>query len=181
MKIYDGSGDKKALPTKHTVSVVSANRIAQRKNDCMTIRKNGREDWSLFFCESGRIFFEGEVVESGNNWIYPPEVPQKYLTRSKDGTAYSYLHFTGSDIEKILDTLGIKVCVPIKSKNNSLIMKAFDSIRAAMCDTGALSKLTAEYQSLFLISLIAKNQKRTINSGIMKRVTDDMEHSFAEK
>ena len=56
MKVYDGRFDKKALPTKHTIAVVSANRIICGENDQMTIRRNGREDWSLFYCEAGKLY-----------------------------------------------------------------------------------------------------------------------------
>ena len=43
MQIYDGRNDIKAAPTKHTVAVVSTNRIVCGENDQMTIRKNGRD------------------------------------------------------------------------------------------------------------------------------------------
>ena len=65
MQIYDGRNDIKAAPTKHTVAVVSTNRIVCGENDQMTIRKNGREDWSLFYCESVRLFFGEDVLSAG--------------------------------------------------------------------------------------------------------------------
>ena len=64
MNIYNGARDKKEPPTNHTVAVVSANRILCGSVDGMTIRKNGREDWSLFYCEKGRLYFENTVLES---------------------------------------------------------------------------------------------------------------------
>ena len=58
MEVYDGSGDKKAQPTSHTVAVVSAGRIICGERDHMTLRKSGRQDWSLYYCEAGwlRVF-----------------------------------------------------------------------------------------------------------------------------
>lgn len=181
MRIYDGSSDKKAFPTKHTIAVVSSNRIAYESNDCMTVRKNGREDWSLFFCESGIMYFDDQVIEPGTIWIYPPKTPQKYISYSKDKNTYHYLHFTGSDVDEVLNSLGIRACAPIQVKNIKLILKIFDSIRSAMCDVSFLSRLTAEYYTLFLISQIANNEKKNHTPDSFKQVLDDMEHSFSQE
>ena len=181
MQIYDGSSDKKAFPTKHTIAVVSSSRITYESNDCMTVRKNGREDWSLFFCESGIMYFDDRAIEPGTIWIYPPETPQKYVAYSKDKNTYRYLHFTGSEVYEVLASLGIKACTPIKVKNSKLILKILDSISLAMCDDSYLSGLTAEYQTLFLISQIANNEKKTCSPDLFKRVLDDMEHSFSQE
>ena len=50
-----------------------------------------------------------------------------------------------------------------------------------MTDDSALSRLKAEYHTLYLISKIAKSKKQDSEFGMMKRVTDTMEHSFASK
>lgn len=180
MRIYDGSADKKAYPTTHTVSVVSANRISNTKNGCMTIRKNGRDDWSLFFCESGILHFEGEMLNAGEVWIYPPKIPQRYVAYSNDKAVYRYLHFTGSNVRELVDTLGIKQCTPIKIEQIKSVVKAFDGIQAAMCFNSPLSQLEAEYHTLFLLSQLAVDKKQTLTDSSFRRVIDDMEHSFAE-
>lgn len=178
MKIYDGSRDKKAFPTNHTVAVVSAGRIVCGTNDQMTIRKKGREDWSLFYCESGRVYFEDKTLESGRIWIYPPATPQKYVMYGRDKTVYRYLHFTGSDVARIFSSLGIEPLIPIEVRGG-LISGAFDNIQICMTDDSPLSKLKAEYHALFLISQVAKSKKQNFGFGMMKRITDNMEHSFA--
>lgn len=180
MHIYDGTSDKKTFPTNHTIAVVSANRVVCGKKDSMTIRKNGREDWSLFFCEQGRLYFDDSVLEAGKIWIYPPYSPQKYVAYSKDDVIYYYLHFTGSDVYELLASLDIKTHTKINSQS-SLVLKRFDKIITAMLDDSAFSSLTAEYNTLYLISQIV-NKKRQVNqAGVIKRVIDDMEHSVAKK
>ncbi len=62
MRLYDGKNDKVILPTGRTVTVVSSGRISCQKGDHMTIRKNGREDWSIFYCETGSMYFDNNVV-----------------------------------------------------------------------------------------------------------------------
>ncbi len=48
MKIYYGTSDIKAQQCEHTAGLVSTGICRCEKNDMMTIRKNGRNDWSLF-------------------------------------------------------------------------------------------------------------------------------------
>lgn len=178
MQIYDGSNDKKVIPTSHTVAVVSTNRIVCGINDVMTIRKNGREDWSLFYCEAGRIYCDDKILEKGQVWIYPPEIPQKYTICSSDKTIYRYLHFTGSDVAKMFSSLGIQLMTPIEIKSG-LILNTFDNIQKNMNDDSSLSELQAEYHTIYLISQIAKRKKQRSEISMMKSVTDNMEHSFA--
>lgn len=178
MQIYDGSHDKKSFPTKHTVAVISANRIVCGAKDQMTIRKNGREDWSLYYCEAGSLYFDEHRLQEGQIWIYPPKTPQKYVMYSKDQTIYRYLHFTGSDVAQMLSTLGVELQTPIEVRN-SLISGIFDSIQICIADNSSLSELKAEYHTLHLISQVARRKKQESELSMMKRVTDNMEHSFA--
>ena len=178
MKVYDGRFDKKALPTKHTIAVVSANRIICGENDQMTIRRNGREDWSLFYCEAGKLYFEDSVLEAGQVWVYAPNVPQKYTMYSKDKTIYHYLHFTGSDVTELLSSLGISLSYPIEVKSSS-ISDVLDSIQNSILEDSSLSKLSAEYHTLHLLSMLVRRRAHFSEVHMMKRVTDDMEHSFA--
>lgn len=179
MQIYDGSHDKKALPTKHTVSVISANRIASQK-DWMTIRKNGREDWSAFYCESGRLHFDDQVLSAGEVWFYPPHVPQKYIGYRKDNPIYHYLHFTGSELAELLSSLNIPTHTPI-AVDKELTLTTWSAIERAVTDDSALSRLIVEYNTLFLLSKIAPSNKQSNYTHALKRVTDQMKHDFPSK
>lgn len=181
MRIYDGSNDTKALPTKHTVEVVSSNRMVCDSNDRMTIRKKGRGCWSLFYCETGRICFENSTLNGGQIWIYPPEIPQKYIIYGKDKTVYYYLHFTGSDIVQTLSSLGIAYLTVLNGENNALSEILDNIVQSCMADDGALSKLQAEYHTLYLLSRLATGKKQPLEPNAMKQITDDMEYTFASK
>lgn len=180
MQIYDGANDKKAKITSHTVTVVSANQIKCSSTDMMTIRKNGRTDWSLFYCENGCLYFEDKILKAGQIWIYPPKVPQKYKMFSDDKTVYRYLHFTGSDVFGLLDSLNICLSTTIDVKKQSL-SNIFDLIQDSLSDDSGISVLRAEYHTLRLISKIATAKPATSEIHMMKRVTDNMEHSFASE
>lgn len=179
MLIYDGRSDKKAFPTTHTTEVISVGRIVCGENDHMTIRKNGREDWSLFYCEAGLLYLDNSVLKAGSVWIYPPKVPQKYTIYSADHTVYRYLHFTGSAIAELLASVGINTSLPIDVKS-TVIGIIFDRIQDCMAEGSSLSVLKAECQTLNLITQIATGSGRMPEIHLMKRVTDNMEHNFAE-
>ena len=178
MEIYNGNLDKKVFPTSHTVAIVSAGRVPGREKDQMTIRKNGREDWSLFYCEAGRVYFENGVLEAGQVWLYPPRAPQKYTIYRQDRTVYCYLHFTGNDLAPLLRSLGIPVCEPVKVRGHAL-SDIFDRIQTSMQESSAISALSAESHALHLLTRIARDADHLPERRRMKRVTDEMEHAFA--
>jgi len=175
MDIYDGSGDRKALPTSHTVAVVSAGRIVCGKRDHMTLRKSGRLDWSLYYCEAGCVYFDGRQLGAGQLWVYPPGTPQCYTMYSKDAAIYHYLHFTGSCVEELLQNLRIPSCTVFDAGGS--LSSIFQQIQQATAGCSFEDQLQAEYQTLRLLTRL--NQSKTSQSASMKRVTDDMEHSFA--
>lgn len=177
--MYDGRDDKKVSPTKHTAAVVSAGQILCGETDMLTIRQKGREDWSLFYCESGKVYVEERSIGPGELWIYPPGKPQKYMLYSQDKTVYRWLHFTGSDMETLLNTLGIPVCAVLSVKGGFL-SGLLENIQSCTNESSALAELTGEYLTLLLLSRIAGSGTRLREANMMKRITDHMEHSFAE-
>lgn len=178
MLIYDGSQDKISGSTTHTIEVVSSSCIYCGSIDHMTIRAAGRKDWSLFYCVSGCIHFPEHLLQPGQIWIYPPATPQKYIIYNKDDTSYHYLHFIGSDIPGLLASLGIPCEIPL-DVSSPFIVPTFDSIQTALLGDTPTSRLVAEYQALHLITQISKEKKQHSEVGMMKRVIDKMEHSFA--
>lgn len=180
MLIYDGFLDKKAPITNHTIEVVSSGRIICGNTDQMTIRKNGRKDWSLFYIESGRSYFNGKLLKAGQIWIYPPSVPQKYVTYGKDQTIYHFLHFTGSDVAEVMQSIDIEPQTSITISGN-LIPNVFGSIQSNLSDDNPTSKLEAEYHTIYLLCQIAKKKKQKSELNMMKRVIDNMEHTFSQE
>lgn len=174
MRIYDGRDDKIAKPTDHTVSVVSAGTCSY-KLDNMTFRKNGRIDWSLYYCVQGTVHFENEELSPGEAFIYPPYSTQKYYVLGDEHTVYLYLHFNGTDIASLLSSLNIEIERPIKADGGADII---ERICAVAFNTDARSALKAEYLTLRLMSLISEKAEQQSKKGIMTRVIDNMEHSY---
>jgi len=180
LEIYDGRYDRKAPVTAHTAAVVSAGRIVCGETDMMTVRKHGREDWSLYYCEAGRLCIEEGSLSSGELWIYPPGVPQKYRLYCRDRTAYRFLHFTGTDMEELLTELGIPVCRVLDVKIGN-IAGILENIQSWTKESGAVAALNGEYLTLQLLSRLAGSCSGLREVNMMKRITDHMEHSFQEE
>lgn len=177
--VYDGSKDLKAKTTNHTVAAVSCGQIANLANNSMTYRKNGREDWSLFYCESGRICFDDRVLQSGEIWIYEPNVPQKYTIMHKDSTVYRFLHFTGTDVGNIFSSLNIPYRTPVKPRT-IIDTELFDEIRINLLNNDIGSNIRSECLILHLILQLSDVRPQKTEINIMKHVTETMSHSFSE-
>ena len=119
MRLYDGSRDTIARPTRHTVELVTAGVITNHvgadglRHEILTLREQGRTDWSLYFVESGEIRFDDALLTAGEFWIYPPNVRHRYIIE-KPNTVYHYIHFTGSCVEELLRELNYPLMQPFR-------------------------------------------------------------------
>lgn len=173
MLIYDGRGDKLTPKTDRTLEVISSNKILS--GDHMTIRKNGRGDFSLFFIEMGKMTFDDVILNKNQIWIYPPDEKQLYFTYEKDKTAYYYIHFTGNNIKSLVSSLQIPLKAPIDFPFDKEI---FCKIRDSVFLDDALSKVKSEYLTLNLLSLLARLKPQPTTETMMKAVLDEMHHSY---
>lgn len=73
-----------------------------------TWRPRGRLDYQLLYVASGKahFYFNGKdtVVTAGHMILYRPKEEQKYVYYGKDQTEVYWVHFTGSDVKRILKT-----------------------------------------------------------------------------
>lgn len=76
-----------------------------------TRRPEGRQDYQLLYVASGKACFsvsgEAYLLEAGNMVIYRPGEPQDYVYYGADGPEIYWVHFTGSQVEEILQGYGI--------------------------------------------------------------------------
>lgn len=65
-------------------------------------RPNGREDYHLLYVANGELSIDGKRLCAGDSFIFVPGEPQIYTYKAGDDVLYYWVHFTGSDIEKML-------------------------------------------------------------------------------
>lgn len=72
----------------------------------VTNRPDGRMDFQLIYIKKGAIEFTENGAKSiacgGSVILFRPREPQKYRT-AEDGTTFYWVHFSGSEAEKLLD------------------------------------------------------------------------------
>lgn len=76
-----------------------------------TNRPKGRQDYQLLYIASGKGHFcldgKDTVVSEGNMILYRPHQTQLYRYFATDKTEVYWVHFTGSDVEAILDSYNL--------------------------------------------------------------------------
>lgn len=89
-----------------------------------TYRPTGRVDYQLLYVASGLAHFwidgEEKLIPAGHMIIYYPNEMQNYIYYGKDQTEVYWVHFTGGDVDKILQKNGILPDTPIISCGTSL-------------------------------------------------------------
>lgn len=77
-----------------------------------TSNKSGRLDYYLLYVVSGKLTVmlpEGYTVcESGSFIFFPPKTEYAYTHKSGDILKYLWVHFTGCDVEEIMQNYGFK-------------------------------------------------------------------------
>ncbi|MBQ9767798.1 MAG: helix-turn-helix domain-containing protein [Lachnospiraceae bacterium] len=71
-----------------------------------TERPNGRADYQLLYIASGKAHFffndTEHILTEGNMILYHPNEPQKYHYHASDKTEVYWIHFTGSEVDRLL-------------------------------------------------------------------------------
>lgn len=96
-------------------------------------RPHGRIDWQIIFIKDGicRIKEDGNeiIAEKNSVIIYPPMIPQIYYFESQKNSVSYYIHFSGTECEKILKELKIlDKRIIVLSENSSKIEFLFEKL-----------------------------------------------------
>ena len=175
MLIYDGRGDKPFIKTERSALVISCSTAGG--GDHMTLRVQGRKDYSLFFIKNGKMTFDNKTVYKNQIWIYPPDKRQEYVTYKKDNAKYYYLHFTGNNMDELFSGLNIKLNTPISSTDG--VEGILSDISRYAKGNDALSKLKCEYLTLRLLSCLGGSVPFSDKNEPMRSVIEEMHHTYS--
>lgn len=88
------------------ITAVGYYKILSRKIE-KTFRPTGRGDYQLLYVAAGKVhfFFDGHerIIQKGNMVLFRPGVPQIYHLCAADNPETYWVHFTGSQVEELLD------------------------------------------------------------------------------
>lgn len=99
--------------SKPLIVTSCGNYKVKNRAEVRTSRPKGRKDYQLLYIAAGQghFFINGQerVVSAGNIIVYLPGQPQEYVYYKDDKTDVFWVHFTGSDVEKIIDCYNIRL------------------------------------------------------------------------
>lgn len=105
---YLGKTHEDIVDTDKALLVTAAGQYRmENTNVYKTDRPEGRGDYQLYYIASGKAHFYFNGVETvlgkGNMVLFRPNEPQHYAIYSKDDPETYWVHFTGAEVEKLLD------------------------------------------------------------------------------
>lgn len=140
------------------------------------VRERGRRDYQLIVCVNGRIDVNGKKLESGDAYLFYPNAVQSYCYHPMEGSYYCWVHFSGTEAERILkkaDLLeGFHPCRAHISEVESLLRMLMTFLQ-----TGASTAEEFGTGLLFSILMLLPNANATKSpfSHAVRRL-EDLEH-----
>lgn len=143
-----------------------------------TIRPIGSNDYQLLYIASGKAYFtlggKKKLVTPGHMVLYQPYQEQNYEYYGKDNPEVYWIHFTGSDVKKILEDH----CIPL---NDPVFYVGFSSSFAELfksiinelltCRIGYQDLLTMYFRQLLLTTQRSRAEKdASINMQMQEEV-----------
>lgn len=99
--------------SKPLIVTSCGNYKVKNRAEVRTSRPKGRKDYQLLYIAAGQghFFINGQerVVPAGNIIVYLPGQPQEYVYFKDDKTDVYWVHFTGNDVERIIDYYNIRL------------------------------------------------------------------------
>ncbi|MBQ4115908.1 MAG: helix-turn-helix transcriptional regulator [Clostridia bacterium] len=105
---YLGVPHEDIVDTTRPLLVTAAGNYRMHKNYVYeTDRPQGRGDYQLYYVASGKahFFFDGKekIISKGNIVLFRPGDPQKYNIYASEKPETYWVHFTGGEVETLLD------------------------------------------------------------------------------
>jgi len=144
----------------------------------VTRRPAGRSDYQLLYIAAGKahFYFSGEdrIVPAGHMVLFQPGQPQHYEYFAEDTPQVSWIHFSGYEVEHILQEYALLMDDPVfYVGTSSSFENLFKSIIAELQSRKpGFEKLTATYlQQVFLFAYRARSQQHETFSSFLQEET----------
>ena len=109
---YLGEAHEDIVDTSKPILVTAAGYYRVHTSEVIeTYRPNGRGDYQLLYISAGKLhlYVDGEerIITKGNMLLFRPGETQIYNLYSADKPETYWVHFTGSDVDLLLDYYGM--------------------------------------------------------------------------
>lgn len=98
--------------TEHELSINCCGYQSFRTRNFTSKRPKGRVDYQIIYLYKGcgHYLLNGsfKTVAAGNILVFPPHVPQIYTYYAKDNPEVFWIHFTGTDCQRLMDIQQLK-------------------------------------------------------------------------
>ncbi len=181
--------DNEAPPYEAPLLVMSAGhyRFVQMAR-FHTHRPQGRPDYQLLYVAGGTAqFFVGGAwhrVDEGGAVLYRPDEPQEYIYRLEDNPDIYWVHFTGTEADRIVARCGLRGGVVVAAGVESRYRELFEAIvRELQLKRPLGDELTALLAQELMVRMARRDgEARTDRprSAMIERAVREMERRFAE-
>lgn len=143
------------------------------KDELPTYRPRGRIDYQLLYVASGKAYFyfngKERIVPAGHMVLYRPKEMQKYIYYGIDQTEVYWVHFTGSDVKRILKNYGFPDTEHVISTGSSpdyqhIFQKMIQELQ--LCKPHFEELLAMLLQQLFIAVSRLDTKEKKLNSYI---------------
>lgn len=156
-----------------------------RKTSMSVLRPNGRYDYQLLYVASGKAWFtfDSTPLEApvGSMVIYPPEYKQQYIYYQKDHSEVYWIHFTGAEVQKLLDAYKLPLHQILQIGISIQIQELFQTIIRELQVTRIYRDdfLALKLRELFL--LISRSLSRKVSdTGQQQAIMEEAVRYFNE-
>lgn len=145
-----------------------------------TLRQNGRSDYQLIYIDKGcctiKISGEKTRLSDGNIILFPPFVRQEYTF--SEGSNYYWIHFSGTDVENILNRLNLKDII-YQTKNFFEFKEIFNKM---IMDNAVNDLATAQILAAHVISLLCMSSRKIYTKqNPIHKVIEKMQTDFSNR
>ena len=151
-----------------------------------TLRPNGRIDYQLIYIASGNahFFFDGteHILSAGTMVLYRPKERQEYIYYRDDHPEVYWVHFTGTDVENLLQNYNLNTQNHILNTGTSpsyeqLFRRMIQELQ--LCRPHFENVLTLQFQEL-LIAISRHTNFHALDNAFARKEVEFAVHYFNE-
>ena len=184
---YLGQAHEDIVDTSKPLIITAAgHRKVNVSHIVTTLRPDGRNDYQLIYIASGNahFFFDGteHILSAGTMVLYRPKERQEYIYYRDDHPEVYWVHFTGTDVENLLQNYNLNTQNHILNTGTSpsyeqLFRRMIQELQ--LCRPHFENVLTLQFQEL-LIAISRHTNFHALDNAFARKEVEFAVHYFNE-